>query len=120
MGGDRDRRTGWLRDLKPGDKVIVSRSDTHRTEVVRLVEKVTPTGRLTVGGMQFDARGYRKISTWHSDLLSPWTPAGEDAIKRAHRRAANTNVLRNVRWHELSDEVLEQLATIVRAATTAP
>lgn len=41
---DKDQRIGWLRNLKSGDKVIVS--SRYRT-TIKTINKITPIGRIT-------------------------------------------------------------------------
>ena len=50
----KDKRTGWLADLKVGDKVVVS---NHWNRHVHTVDNITPTGRLTVNRTVFDSGG---------------------------------------------------------------
>lgn len=51
----KDKRTGWLAELNPGDKIILVNNPrwfkTSRT--VRAVSKITPTGRINIDNFQF-------------------------------------------------------------------
>lgn len=77
---DKDRRTGWLRNLKVGDNVFV-RSDFYLK--LGTVSKITSTGRITVFNSTFSHLGRagsgssvvrleeatpRKISKYHQRL----------------------------------------------------
>lgn len=59
MTETKDKRKGWLKDLKVGDKVfIVSlRGVLGSAKTLAVVEKITPTGRLNVKGQQFPPSG---------------------------------------------------------------
>lgn len=59
MEETKDKRVGWLRDLKVGDKVFIVRSNgaLGRGKTLAVVEKITPTGRLNVKGQQFPPSG---------------------------------------------------------------
>lgn len=60
----KDRRTGWLAELQVGDKVFI-----HSAFGVSLrkVEKISPTGRLTVGVQVFNASGSLRTSDIYSN-----------------------------------------------------
>lgn len=51
----KDQRQGWLADLKVGDKVIVA---NYYNELVGEVEKITPSGRITVKRTVYRPDGY--------------------------------------------------------------
>lgn len=55
----KDKRVGWLRDLKVGDKVFIvsSKGVLGSVRTLAVVEKITPTGRLNVEGQQFPPSG---------------------------------------------------------------
>lgn len=59
MKETKDKRVGWLRDLKVGDKVFIVRSNGvfGGGKTLAVVEKITPTGRLNVKGQQFPPSG---------------------------------------------------------------
>lgn len=59
----KDQRTGWLAELQVGDKVFV-----HGAFGVSLrkVEKISPTGRLTVGVQLFNPNGWLRTSDIHN------------------------------------------------------
>lgn len=59
MTESKDKRKGWLRDLKVGDKVFIvsSKGVLGSTKTLAKVEKITPTGRLNVKGKQFPPSG---------------------------------------------------------------
>lgn len=59
MTESKDKRKGWLRDLKVGDKVFIvsSKGVLGSVRTLAVVEKITPTGRLNVEGQQFPPSG---------------------------------------------------------------
>jgi hypothetical protein len=52
----KDKREGWLAELKAGDTVIVT--DWYR-DFIRKVDRITPSGRIIIGELKFDNTGYR-------------------------------------------------------------
>lgn len=69
MTETKDQRKGWLKDLKAGDTVFVVRSKGilgSRNEAT--VEKITPTGRIKVGGVQFPPSGVFYKDCWETRL----------------------------------------------------
>ena len=79
MMEEKDKRKGWLRDLKVGDKVFVirSRGVLGSTKTLSIVEKITPVGRINVGGQQFPPTG-SFYGDYHSTKLEQTT---EEAIQ---------------------------------------
>lgn len=59
MAESKDQRKGWLRDLKVGDKVFVStyRGIMGSRKKLAIIDKITPTGRINVDGLQLPPRG---------------------------------------------------------------
>ena len=59
MTESKDQRTGWLKELKAGDKVFIvsSKGVLGSVRTLAVVEKITPTGRLNVEGQQFPPSG---------------------------------------------------------------
>jgi hypothetical protein len=51
-----DKRTGWLAELKVGDKIKVE----HDYIAVRtaIIEKITPTGRIYAGNLKYSHNGF--------------------------------------------------------------
>jgi len=74
----KDRREGWLADLRVGDKVCVSHKTKH--DHLCVVARITPTGRILCNnGMTFNPDGIRKgadlrfasylsLPTWETHL----------------------------------------------------
>lgn len=105
------RSNEWLGSLKPGDEVIVS---SRHYEDIRLVERITPTGRIVVnvGGMstrEFNADGWQRggDSYGRSHIVEP-TQERRDKIEQR----TLVERLGRVKWGELP---LETLRTIIAA-----
>lgn len=69
MTETKDQRTGWLKDLKAGDTVLIVRSKgILGSQHEATIEKVTPTGRIKVGGLQFPPSGVIYKDCWITRL----------------------------------------------------
>lgn len=65
-----DKRTGWLADLKVGDKVFINVIGFDHTIECREITKITPTGRITCGSYEFNQRGHSMGKySWTSPCL---------------------------------------------------
>ncbi len=66
-----DKRKGWLLGLKEGDKVYVHSPSGLTASYTRCeITKITPTGRINCGGMEFDPDGdSRGGSSWNKSYL---------------------------------------------------
>ena len=71
-----DKRKGWLKELKVGDKVVIS--NTYR-EDIHTVDNITPSGQMDVSKKRFDQSGYFG-SGWSKDRLQEWTQETENKI----------------------------------------
>ena len=71
----KDRRTGWLRDLEVGSKVLVS---NYNHTYLQEVTSISPTGRLTIGSSIYNEHGYQ-MGPRHGWRLSQCT---EEALKK--------------------------------------
>lgn len=56
MSESKDKRTGWLRELKVGDTVVIS---SGSRDYIKTVSHITPTGRITVGDSVYGPDGDR-------------------------------------------------------------
>lgn len=63
MTENKDKRKGWLRELKVGDLVFTV---NMREQYLQKVEKITPTGMMIVGGLRFDHNGHLPYSSYIS------------------------------------------------------
>ena len=76
-----DRRQGWLRELKAGDEVFIEQSHgaIGYSTIIGTVEKITPTGRINVNGIQFPATGYI-FANYNSKKIKKATPEEKTKI----------------------------------------
>lgn len=110
----KDLRTGWIAELKEGDKVIIRSGsplywNSRTGRKVRTVTKVTPTGRINVGSSTFDQCGRLYGQTWHTDRLEEYTEESLKTIKAGQAQ----RFLQCCRWEKLSDDQLIELEKIV-------
>lgn len=69
----------WLKNLKVGDKVIVSWITGC---AVKTVEKITPAGNIKVGGIMFNSNGSeRGGDAWSKSYLHEATPEVIEGIR---------------------------------------
>ena len=98
MTESKEQRKGWLRDLKVGDKVFIvsSKGVLGSVKTLATVEKITPTGRLNVKGVQYPPSGYR-YENYRSTKL-------EQATEQAIREHVS-NIEKQKLVKELTDKV---------------
>lgn len=98
MTESKEQRKGWLRDLKVGDKVFIvsSKGVLGSVKTLATVEKITPTGRLNVKGVQLPPSGYR-YENYRSTKL-------EQATEQAIREHVS-NIEKQKLVKELTDKV---------------
>lgn len=78
MSKSKDKRTGWLKELKVGDKVIIRY--THGESITKIL-KITPTGRITTKYRTFDYIGKETSgSRWNKSRLSEWSQEKENEL----------------------------------------
>lgn len=115
---EKDKRTGWLKDLKVGDEVFLI--GLYSQKVVT-VEKITPTGRINAGGYQFNHYGRCKITDYRTLQLTELTPELRSkhllSLKRERLEAKVKNKINDMNISKLSDEKLERLSTFLEEIT---
>ena len=115
---EKDKRTGWLKDLKVGDEVFLS---GWYSQKVVTVEKITPTGRINAGGYQFNHYGRCKITDYRTLQLVELTPELKSkhllSVKRERLEAKVKNKINDINISKLSDEKLERLSTFLEEIT---
>ena len=67
-----DKRKGWLAELTVGSLVIVY--GNYGKKDTGTVEKITPSGRIVVNGIQFNSEGGQVGSAWRGMMLGQATP----------------------------------------------
>lgn len=115
---EKDKRTGWLKDLKVGDEVFLI--GLYSQKVVT-VEKITPTGRINAGGYQFNHYGRCKITDYRTLQLVELTPELKLkhllSVKRERLEAKTKIVVDKIDISKLSNEKLERLYTFLKEIT---
>jgi len=109
---DKDKRIGWLRELKVGDKIIIYGNPRR---VITNINKITPTGRIVVNNTQFDAQG-REINgdRWYVHAnLHQWTQEEENEIIKKSKFIKMCSSLTNFRWKDCDFELIEKIYDIV-------
>lgn len=86
---NKDKRKGWLKELKVGDKVACDFAPTYsrkRDYKILVIDKITPSGRIYAGNYKFNHAGYEigsKDSTWSRTLkLEPVTDEIKNLIEK--------------------------------------
>ena len=82
--GDEDQREGWLRDLCVGDGVVVANRGGWGAVEILSVTRITPTGHIIVGSLEFNANGNRTGSRGDRfpGSLERLTPKMRDGAER--------------------------------------
>ena len=109
MTESKDKRRGWIKDLKVGDKVFVirTRGVLGNTKTLAVVEKITPTGRLNVNGQQFPPSG-NIYENYHSTKLEQAT---EQAIKEHISNIEKQKLIREI-TDNINSGVLTKMTSI--------
>jgi hypothetical protein len=96
----------WIKDIKVGDKVIVS----HRFyEAVAVVEKITPAGNIKAGNTIFQPSGIeRGGDKWNKAYLRKATPEQVERIVQKNIIAKAIKLMR-----ETSNITVEQAKNII-------
>ena len=115
---EKDKRTGWLKDLKVGDEVFLIGLYSQKIVVV---ENITPTGRINAGGYQFNHYGRCRITDYRTLQLTELTPELRSkhllSVKRERLEAKVKNKINDINISKLSDEKLERLSTFLEEIT---
>jgi len=111
--------SNWLNELKPGQTVIVGPKGAGDFATLDTVDRITPTQIITHHGMRFRRKNGREVSGdqwWWSSLEEP-TPEAVARVRADLKRRRMLAYLRDVKWSELSSEVLERAVALVKAET---
>lgn len=120
---EKDKRTGWLKDLKVGDEVFVIGELLHEVflQKIAIIETITPTGRINAGGYQFNHYGRCKITDYRTLQLTELTPELRSkhllSVKRERLEAKVKNKINDMNISKLSNEKLERLSTFLEEIT---
>lgn len=99
--------------LKAGDNAVVVQSGYGSKYTPVVVDRVTPSGQLVVGGMHFYPDGKMVGgSFYHSRLVSPTPAVAREALHEHTVRAVHDAVSRS-NWSRLSVEELQDIMQIM-------
>lgn len=108
----KDKRKGWLRNLKVGDEVILV--SPHSSELLGRIDKITPTGKMTVRNWIFNPAGFHEgAGNYRVTYLRQPTPEKVALIKRRELIQA----VSSTRWNILSTETLETIQETIKKET---
>jgi len=110
----KDKREGWLREVKVGDKIAVEYGQ-YGTGNYRIdkVDKITPTGRIVIENRTYDPEGQemgKSNSYSRSYKLYPITQKVIDFI----RTEKLLYEIKNTNWNTLNLEQLEAISKILQ------
>lgn len=105
----KDQRVGWLADLKVGDKVIVN----YSSELVRAVDRITPTGRIKVCGYTFSPQGIGIGYDYRAPRLAEYTPEEAERLRLEAQQRHLAIEANNINYFGLSLDKLERIVAIL-------
>ena len=120
---EKDKRTGWLKDIKVGDEVFLIGELLHEVflQKVAIVEKITPAGRIKAGGYKFNQCGRFEKTDFCSVRLEKLTPEMKSKLllntERERLEAKTKVVVDKIDVSKLSDEKLGRLYTFLEEIT---
>ena len=84
----KDKRQGWLKELKEGDEVFIVGIDTDSYEETEIgtVTHITPTGRIGVNYTQYSVEGYRKNGLYQTRLKKLTPEAKKEYLLEKERQ----------------------------------
>lgn len=109
MTASKDQRTGWLKELKVGDKVFVrnSRGALGSVKSLAVVDKITPTGRINIGVQQFQPSGECRQGYRFTRLEQ----ATEESIKEFMLEKQKSALIREIA-DKVNDGVLAEMSIL--------
>ena len=120
---EKDKRTGWLKDLKVGDEVFVIGELLHEVflQKIAIIETITPAGRIKTGGYKFNQCGRFEKTDFCSVRLEKLTPEMKSKLllntERERLEAKTKIVVDKIDISKLSNEKLERLYTFLKEIT---
>lgn len=84
----KDKRQGWLKELKEGDEVFIVGVDTDSYEETEIgtVTHITPTSRIGVNYTQYSVEGYRKHVSYPTRLKKLTPEAKKEYLLEKERQ----------------------------------
>lgn len=107
---DKDKRQGWLRELKIGDKVCIDCGAYGSQDYTfRIINKITPTGRMIINNTTYDHEGVEmgRSDRWYRrNRKVEYT----DEIKNFIQRKNAFAKIRSIKWKDIpTDKILDIL-----------
>jgi len=114
---EKDKRQGWLKELKVGDEVFVEyigNSDNYNETMFGTVSRITPTGRISVfritsnemktSETQYSAEGYNRNGLFPTRLVNV-IPELKERLRESYIRnittTINSTTLHNLKLNNL-------------------
>lgn len=111
---NKDKRTGWIQELKVGDKVTIECGSYNVPDFsIGKIDKITPTGRIAIGNTVYDHNGRQMgaSSAWSkTNNLEPLTQATVDFI----RKSQLCNKFKLTNWGVISLDKLNLIYSILK------
>lgn len=84
----KDKRQGWLKELKEGDEVFIvgMETDSYEETDIGTVTHITPTGRIGVNYTQYSVDGYRKHVSYPTRLKKLTPEAKKEYLLEKERQ----------------------------------
>jgi hypothetical protein len=114
----KDKRTGWIANLKAGDKVFVSWNGNLE---LKTVDRITPTGRIVIKDSAFDDSGnlITNRDSWNRYWLVEVTEERLEQYNLDQLRRSALMLMRDTpgRYENLSEEHANQIIQILSSYT---
>lgn len=107
---DKDKRQGWLRDLRVGDEVAWFNYNFGHE--IHKVERITPTGRIVVENITFDYTG-EELGSSNNWYKPRYLTEITDEIRNEIKRNELVKTIKLVRWNEVDVLKLEKIINIL-------
>lgn len=120
---EKDKRTGWLKDLKVGDEVFLIGELLHEVflQKIAIIETITPAGRIRAGGYKFNQCGRFEKTDFCSVRLEKLTPEMKSKLllntERERLEAKVKNAINDIDVSEFNNEELKCLSTFLKEFT---
>ncbi|GGA99783.1 hypothetical protein ERX37_07900 [Macrococcus hajekii] len=106
-----DKRTGWLAELKVGDRVIIHESQYGAiTNRIGRIQKITPAGKIDVLNRRFDEEGRQRNGYGYWGGLIQYSEEKVAEINAEEKRKKLMRILRDFDWTTTPLKDLEEIA----------
>ena len=116
----KDKRQGWLKDLKVGDEVFIVGIGANSCEETKIgtVSHITPTGRIGVNYTQYSVEGYRKNDLFPTRLKKLTPEAKQEYLLEKQRTSLlikTRNALKNLNLDKMNTGELQALYDYIKS-----